>query len=157
MKRFERQFLVDAPIERVASFHASTTALKKLTPPPVILRLHEVEPLGEGSRSVFTMWLGPIPIRWTAVHSDVDPQKGFVDRQEQGPFQRWHHTHSFIKVDERTTLIKDEISAEFKSSLIAKLLGWLMWLNLPVLFRFRAWQTRRLTKQRQESIISRFF
>ena len=146
MRRFRQEFLVDAPIERVARFHASTEALKQLTPPPVFIHLHEVEPLGEGSRAVFTMWLGPIPVRWTAVHADVDPQKGFVDWQEEGPFKQWEHKHTFIKVDERTTLVKDEISAEFKSSFLNKALGFVMWLNLPVLFRFRAWQTRRLTK-----------
>jgi ligand-binding SRPBCC domain-containing protein len=53
------RFQVNAPLEAVSFFHRDTRALKKLTPPPVIVRLRRVEPLAEGSVSEFTLWFGP--------------------------------------------------------------------------------------------------
>jgi hypothetical protein len=44
-----------------------------------------MEPLAEGSISDFTLWFGPLPIRWTARHSHIDPLHGFTDTQVRGP------------------------------------------------------------------------
>ena len=88
MSEFDYSFVVEAPLEAVSEFHYSTATLKKLTPPPVFVQLHAVEPLGEGSVSEFTMWFGPLPVRWRAVHSNVS-QDGFTDRQERGLMKRW--------------------------------------------------------------------
>ena len=51
MPVFDYSFTVDAPLEAVQDFHHDTSALKKLTPPPTIVQLHSIEPLGEGSVS----------------------------------------------------------------------------------------------------------
>ena len=40
----------------------------------------------EGSISEFTLCMGPVPIRWRAIHSDIGP-KGFTDIQEIGPIK----------------------------------------------------------------------
>ncbi|MEZ4584038.1 MAG: hypothetical protein R3A10_20780 [Caldilineaceae bacterium] len=59
-----------------------------ITPPPVIVRVHRApELLGEGDEMDFTMWLGPLPIRWLARIEQVTPVT-FVDRQLRGPFAR---------------------------------------------------------------------
>lgn len=55
MKTFTNTFKVNAPIQSVADFHSSTNALKKLTPFPVIVQIHQLEPLAEGSMAEFTM------------------------------------------------------------------------------------------------------
>lgn len=85
MPVFDTSFTVPAPLQKVAEFHRDTRALKRLTPPPVFVQIHSMEPLAEGSRSVFTMWFGPLPLRWTAIHSNVDTMHGFTDTQEKGP------------------------------------------------------------------------
>ena len=48
MPVFETSFLVPASLSAVAAFHRGTEALKQLTPPPVFVQLHHVEPLAEG-------------------------------------------------------------------------------------------------------------
>jgi len=68
METFTITFQVKTPIQAVAEFHSSTNALKKLTPFPVIVQIHQLEPLGEGSMAEFTMWFGPFPVRWVAQH-----------------------------------------------------------------------------------------
>jgi ligand-binding SRPBCC domain-containing protein len=143
MRTYEHKFLVKASIQSVALFHEDTKTLKKLTPPPIFVELHRVEPVEEGSRAEFTMWIGPIPIRWSAIHTDYDPERGFMDTQVSGPFTYWAHRHIFTIVDMQTTEITDEIQAELGVKLIDRLISSFMWLNLPILFAFREWVTRR--------------
>jgi ligand-binding SRPBCC domain-containing protein len=66
-----------------------------LTPPTVILQVHMAESLAENSRTTFTLWYGPLPIRWRARHVRVSREGGFTDLQEHGPFLRWEHTHAW--------------------------------------------------------------
>ena len=73
MRSFLHEFQVNASIERVSEFHNNTRVIKQLTPPPLFVKFNQIEPLGEGARSDFTLWLGLIPIHWEAVHSEVIP------------------------------------------------------------------------------------
>lgn len=109
MPIFSFSFIVKAPLERVAAFHHDTRVLKRLTPPPIIIQLHKFEPLDEGSLADFTLWFGPLPIHWVAVHSRVDRLGGFTDTQRQGPLKFWQHTHSFTRLGGTLTQVDDHI------------------------------------------------
>ena len=80
MPEFRHSFTVDAPLAAVRAFHHDTGVLRQLTPLPIIARVHAFEPLADGSQAEFTLWFGPLPLRWQAVHSDVGPN-GFTDTQ----------------------------------------------------------------------------
>ncbi len=95
MPVFHSSYRVATPHQRVAEFHRADDALRRLTPPPVFVQVHRVEPLAEGSLAEFTMWFGPLPLRWLARHEHVDPQRGFVDCQVSGPLAEWVHTHRY--------------------------------------------------------------
>jgi ligand-binding SRPBCC domain-containing protein len=86
---------VPSSVEAVARFHVAPRIIRRLTPFVVPMTMHRMDPLGEGSISEFTLWFGPIPVRWTARHSNVDPQSGFTDIQMAGPFRFWKHLHRF--------------------------------------------------------------
>ncbi len=137
--KYRHSFTVKAPLAAVAEFHKDSRALRQLTPPPLIVQFNKVEPLAEGSVADFTMWAGPIPIRWTAVHSQVTEENGFIDTQNRGPFRTWRHHHQFRALDEHTTEVVDEIEAEY-GSVISRL----MWSNLGMLFAYRAHRTKAL-------------
>ena len=143
MKVFKHEFRVNAPVETVAEFHSNTKALKLLTPPPLMVQFNRVEPLAEGSVADFTIWLGLIPIRWMAVHSDVDPLMGFIDTQLEGPFKLWKHKHNFVETGPESTVVRDEIQAEFSWHPYKKVIGRVMWANLPILFVYRKRRTRQ--------------
>lgn len=145
---FETSFLVKSSLQAVSTFHGDTRALKTLTMPPIWLQLHQVEPLAEGSVSRFTMWLGPIPLRWTAEHSQVDPLHGFTDTQISGPLKRWQHTHTFTPVEPNLTRVSERIDYD----VFPGLRGWLTRLlfnplGLSIMFAYRAWATRRAVKR----------
>jgi ligand-binding SRPBCC domain-containing protein len=144
MKVYKHEFRVSATLAEVAQFHSDTQSLKLLTPPPLVIQFNGVEPLAEGSVAEFTIWMGPIPVRWKAVHRDVDPIAGFKDVQLEGPFRHWEHTHSFLETGPDLTVIMDEIQAEFNQQPYKKLVCRMMWSNLPNLFAYRRWKTKQL-------------
>ena len=141
---FSSNFVVRAPLEAVARFHADPRAIVRLTPPPTVTRVHRMDPLGEGSVSEFTMWIGPIPIRWRAVHSSFNHLKGFTDTQERGPMAQWVHRHSFRALSADRTEVTDQIWYRHPA-------GWrgiftrMLFSRVPLraLFGYRAWATQR--------------
>ncbi len=142
-RRFQHRFLVQSPLMDVVRFHQDARALKKLTPPPIFVQFHQVQPLSENSIADFTMWLGPLPVRWVARHCEVNLPKGFSDTQVSGPFESWTHKHQFYRQDEGITEIVDEIKAELGQGLIRGVISRMMWIGLPFLFWYRSWVTRR--------------
>lgn len=139
---FDYRFRVDAPLQAVQEFHRDTRALRRLTPPPTLVQLHSVEPLAEGSVSRFTLWVGPLPLHWTAVHRDVSAN-GFTDVQTAGPVRQWEHTHRFTPLGETATEIHEHIEFEHRSGmwgLVTRLL--FAFPNLYLMFTYRKLVTR---------------
>ncbi len=148
MPVFDYSFIVDAPLDAVRDFHRDTSALKKLTPPPTLVQLHSIEPLAEGSVSEFTLWVGPLPLRWKAVHRNVT-DRGFTDVQAAGPAAKWEHTHSFVPLADGRTEIREHIEFEHKPGawgLVTRLL--FSRPNLLLMFGYRRWVTRRGVRRR---------
>ena len=142
--KYRHRFEVDAPLAVVAEFHAQSASMGAITPPPVVVRVHSAPSrLDDGDEMDFTMWLGPLPLRWLARIEDVSPT-GFTDRQLSGPFRHWLHRHTFLPVDETTTAVLDEIELQLRPHLLWGLVGLGMRLSLPLLFAYRGWKTRRL-------------
>lgn len=111
MPVFDFRFTVDAPVSHVSAFHFEPGILKTLTPPLMRMQVHNFEPLAEGSEARFTMWMGPVPVHWTAVHSDVS-ESGFTDTQIAGPMKSWVHTHRFSAISETKTEVHEHIDFE---------------------------------------------
>jgi len=144
MPVFDFTFTVHAPLQAVADFHRDSRTLKRLTPPPVFVQIHSMEPLAEGSRSVFSMWFGPVPLRWVALHSNVDALRGFTDTQESGPLQTWQHTHRFKAIDTHSSRVSEQIVYSHKPGwrgLLTRLL--FAPIGLRFMFTYRAQVTRR--------------
>ena len=77
----------------------------------MIMQVHKFEPLAEGSVGEFTMWMGPIPVRWKAVHSNVS-ETSFTDTQVSGPMKSWVHTHTFKSIADNRTEVHEHIEYE---------------------------------------------
>jgi ligand-binding SRPBCC domain-containing protein len=142
MPVFDYRFHVPHGLSAVREFHRDTRALKRLTPPPTWVQIHEVEPLGEGSVSRFTLWIGPLPLRWKAVHRGVS-ENGFTDIQAEGPARKWEHTHRFVPQGDRATEIQEHIEYEHRPGLRGLLTRVLFSRpNLWLMFTYRKWATR---------------
>lgn len=152
---FKHRFTVDAPLDDVVAFHSDTAALRQLTPFPIIARIHEYEPLADGSNARFTLWFGPLPVRWHAVHSNVSG-KGFTDTQVSGPLRSWQHTHRFIAAGDNKTIVEDTIRYEHDEGsrgILSRLL--FNKAGLLYLFSARKMLTRRGVRRMQAGMQSR--
>lgn len=153
---YVHRFRVAAPLNEVAEFHRQASSMAAITPPPIVVQMHQSpDVLNEGDEIEFTLWLLALPIRWRAKIEHVTAT-GFLDRQLRGPFGAWSHKHIFVPVGENETEVIDEIEARPGNGLLGKLLSLGMWSNLPILFAFRGWRTRRiLNAQRRQQGESR--
>ena len=143
MPIFGYSFTVAASLQAVPAFHRDTSAIKIPTPPPTLVRLHSIEPLAEGSVSTFALWVGPLPLRWKAVHRAVS-DRGFTDVQAEGSAGKWEHTHSFVPLEAGQTEIREHLEYEQRPGprgLVNRVL--FSRPNLWPMFSFRAWVTRR--------------
>ncbi|MCH2201103.1 MAG: hypothetical protein MK102_03975 [Fuerstiella sp.] len=141
-KIFEHLFIVPAPVAEVAAFHYLSGAFRRLVPPGLLVQVHQQEPLADNSIVEFTMWLGPLPVFWKAVHSEVS-DTGFVDTQVAGPMKSWIHHHRFERLSNSETAVVDQINYEHFT-------GWrgirsrclFTRGSLKILFAWRAYATR---------------
>lgn len=148
---YQHRFRVQAPLQAVAEFHSHPDAMSAITPPPIIVQVHQAPPrVADGQAMDFTMWLGPLPLRWQARFEEVTAT-GFVDRMVHGPLAAWSHRHSFVPVDDAQTDVVDELAVEVRRHPLWGPIGLGMSLNLPVLFAYRQWQTRRLLARQSQT------
>lgn len=144
---YSHTFKVQASLKTVADFHAHSSSMGAITPPPLIAQIHKAPTrLSEGDTMAFTLWLGPFPMRWLARIEAVS-ETGFADRQLQGPFKQWLHRHTFVPLADHTTEVVDEIDYILSSHPFWKVVGWSIGLNLPLLFAYRGWKTKRLLEK----------
>ncbi len=143
MPVFDYRFQVEASLEEVIQFHSRTDVLRRLTPPPLVAQVHRFGEMREGMVAEFTLWIGPIPIHWRALHCDVG-RHGFTDVQQAGPAASWRHTHRFVPLGENLTELQEHIEYTHKpgwAGLATRLL--FPKPGLRLLFAYRKWVTRR--------------
>jgi len=129
------------------AFHEQPKAFNKLTPPPIFVQLHrDARPSITDGEVEFTLWFGPIPVRWVARHEPGPSTTSFADRQIKGPMAYWRHEHIF-EATECGSVLTDRIMLAHRS-------GWRGWLTrlafdglpLRILFIYRHWRTRRVVE-----------
>jgi ligand-binding SRPBCC domain-containing protein len=150
MKTHRHSFRLAAPLNKVVEFHSRSQNMVAITPPPIITRISRApEVLGEGDEMEFTLWVGPLPLRWLAHIEDVS-ENGFTDRQVCGPFEIWEHRHQFLPIDENTTEVMDIVCGQARSHWFWGFIGRSMWVGLPGLFAYRAWKTKRILERKTQ-------
>ena len=140
----EFRTIIPTTMEAMWAFHADSKAFSRLTPFPIIMQLHSDDrtSLTEGELS-FTLWFGPLPVRWRARHEPGPTQTSFADRQISGPMESWLHKHIFREVPGGVELI-DCITMTHRSSGFWAIFTRLFFSGLPLrfLFLYRHLRTR---------------
>jgi ligand-binding SRPBCC domain-containing protein len=147
---FVKETRIAATPAEVFAFHESPGALGRLTPPwervEVIEGGTSIRP---GSRVVLKTWLGPLPLRWVAEHTEYEPPRMFADRQVSGPFASWYHRHRFLDDGRGGTLLRDEVEYVPPLGWLGRRLGdGFVRRKLGKLFDYRHDVTRRILEER---------
>lgn len=108
---YKKRTKINAPVERVFSWHARDGAIQRLTPPWAPLKMISRRGVGidKGVEVVFKIRMGGIPMIWEARHTEYKENSMFKDCQVKGPFSFWEHTHRFIPTGEDETIMEDEV------------------------------------------------
>ena len=112
MNTLEFQSRVDAPADAVFRWHARPGAFERLAPPWLPVTLERTEGIEDGQRAVIRLGVGPAHMKWIAEHFGYIEGRQFCDRQVDGPFAQWTHTHRFEPDGPGASTLTDAIAYE---------------------------------------------
>ncbi len=144
MPTYERRSPMPVSAEELYGWHARLGAFERLAPP--WQRLSVVERTGtiaDGDRMVIQAPVGPVHIRWEAVHRENIPGRQFVDVQEKGPFALWRHRHRFEPEGADHSTLSDTVEYELPGPHVAaRVVAGVARRRVERLFEFRHERTR---------------
>lgn len=157
MPVYERETVVDAPLEEVWEFHSNHSGLEALTPDWMGLRVESVvgpdgdpdpDVLEPGSKIESTVTPFGVAPRQRWVSSIVERTRDedaamFRDEMLRGPFPDWVHTHSFEDADGGTR-VRDRVEFELPLGPLGRLAAPFGPAGLEPMFRYRHRKTREL-------------
>lgn len=100
-----------APRAQVFAFFADPANLERLTPPWLSFKVLTPAPLprGEGALFAYQLKVRGLSLTWGTLIESWVPGERFTDRQVQGPYALWHHTHLFEDLPGGGTRITDRV------------------------------------------------
>jgi ligand-binding SRPBCC domain-containing protein len=140
-----RSRLAAAPAA-VFAFHERPEAFTLLAPPWEAVRVVSREGRGieAGVRVVIETRVGPLWLRWVAVHERLEPGVEFVDRAESGPFRAWRHVHRVEGDGAGGAWLIDRVTYELPLDALARpVAGWWVRRKLDRMFAYRHQVTGR--------------
>ena len=121
---FIRRSRVEAPAEEVFRWHTRPGALERLTPPWEPVRIVERQGgVDDGGRVVLAIKVGPLRRRWVAEHHGYEAGRQFRDRQIEGPFAFWDHTHRVEPDGPDACHLEDRVEYALPLGAVGRLLG----------------------------------
>jgi uncharacterized protein len=99
------------PAEEVFRWHLRPDSVQRLIPPwmDATTIFSTGGPAEEKSRVGMNIKWGPCHQKWILEHVGFKPGREFSERQVQGPFPYWFHTHRVKSLDASSSWLEDEI------------------------------------------------
>jgi uncharacterized protein (TIGR01777 family) len=130
---------IPAPLEKVFAFFSDVNNLEKLSPPVFNFKVQKksTEQIMSGTLIDYKLKIHGVPIRWRTQIEKWSPPHMFSDSQMQGPYTRWHHSHTFEPIG-HGTLMKDHIHYRLPLGVVGRIFGlWLVKKDLSTIFTHR--------------------
>ena len=114
-------------ISDVFDFFSKPENLSIITPPKMNFNILTPSPIKmkKGALIDYTINIMFISMRWRTLITKYDPPYLFIDEQIKGPYSKWHHTHTFTKINENETLIKDTVLYSVPLGFIGRVVHWI--------------------------------
>jgi ligand-binding SRPBCC domain-containing protein len=123
------------------AFFSDAFNLERLTPAYLKFRILTPPPIAmaPGTLIEYQLSLSGFPFRWRTLIEAWEPERLFIDRQINGPYQFWHHTHVFEALGPQQTLMRDIVRYRVEWGLIGALAhGLLVGRAVEEIFDYRA-------------------
>lgn len=145
MPIFEKRTRIAASAARVFAFHERPDAHERLTPPWSNQRIvQRARSLEVGQRAIIELKIGPFKQTLIAEHTAYEPGRMFRDKQIQGPFARWEHTHLVEPDGDDASFLIDRVEYQLPLGILGQIGGgWYARRTLDRLFEYR----HRVTKE----------
>ena len=144
MPSFQHYARFAQPIDSVWSYYDSPGAFDRIMPEWEHLDPDTIGRLVNGDKTIFTTHIGPLRLRWEAVHHDVVPHHEFSDLMVRGPMAYWDHRHVFEPGPNDTSIVRDEVDWRLPLHVVSRISApWTVNRRLRKLFRFRTVRTER--------------
>lgn len=144
---YEKRSVFPSTLEALREFHEDPGVMPKLSPPPIFIQVRQDDrtSLTEGEIA-FTLWFGPVPVRWLARHQPGPTESSFADLMIEGPLAYWYHEHIFETVENGVALV-DRVTLAHKPG-ISGIITRLAFDGIPlrILFFYRHLRTRLALK-----------
>lgn len=107
----ERTQIIPLSLDETFAFFADAFNLERITPPYLKFKILTPGPIqiSAGTLIEYQLSLYGVPFRWRTLIEVWEPPYRFVDRQINGPYSLWHHTHTFETVSPTETLMRDRV------------------------------------------------
>ena len=119
----ERAQIIPLSQGETFAFFADAFNLERITPPYLKFRILTPGPIqiSAGTLIEYQLSLYGAPFRWRTLIEAWEPPYRFVDRQINGPYSLWHHTHTFEAISPTQTLMRDRVEYRVEWGLLGSL------------------------------------
>ena len=138
--KLETEQIISKNIDEVFDFFSRPENLSIITPPKMNFKILTPSPITmkEGALIDYTVNVLLFPIRWRTLITKYSSPDIFIDEQLKGPYSMWHHTHTFEKINDNETLIKDVVLYGVPFGFLGRIIHFLyIRRNLNEIFSFR--------------------
>lgn len=157
----ERQQIIPLSRTETFTFFCDAFNLERITPTFLKFRIVTPAPIhmAEGTLIDYQLSLYGISFSWRTMIETWQPNNKFVDTQLCGPYDLWHHTHTFEEIAPNRTLMRDRVLYRIPFGVFGRLAHWLfVRRSLEMIFDYRARATAELMGAvTEENVSSRQF
>lgn len=143
----EREQVIPKSRRETFEFFSDALNLERITPPFLNFSVTTAAPIEmkAGTLIDYKLSLFGIPFRWRTLIESWEPDDRFVDTQLKGPYNLWHHTHTFEQVAPGRTLMKDIVRYRIPFGIFGRIAHVLfVRRTLDRIFDYRAAATARI-------------
>ncbi len=143
----EREQIIERSKAETFSFFSDAFNLEKITPSFLQFRIVTPRPIEMAAGRIidYRLSLYGIPFRWRTIIESWQPEERFVDTQLCGPYNLWHHTHTFEEIGPNRTRMRDVVLYRIPYGPFGRLAHWLFVRRaLNQIFDYRAEMTDKL-------------
>jgi ligand-binding SRPBCC domain-containing protein len=120
--QLEQEHLIARPRSEVFRFFSDAFNLERITPPFLRFKIITPAPIEMNPDTLidYSLSLYGLGFKWRTRIESHTPDLAFIDVQDRGPYNLWHHTHTFEDV-EGGTLMRDRIRYQLPFGLLGQL------------------------------------